>query len=49
MKKGFEEFERYMFLKINSEKLSTHNDINAQAEFSMKVLDEFRIRLGEVE
>lgn len=49
MKKGFEEFERHMFLKMNQEKLNTHNDLNTQAEAALRVMDEFRIRLGEIE
>jgi hypothetical protein len=49
MKRGFEEFERHILLKVNEEKIRTQGELNLQAEMSIKMMDEFRIRLGELE
>ena len=49
MKRGFEEFERHILLKVNEEKIRTTGELNLQAEMSIKMMDEFRIRLGELE
>jgi hypothetical protein len=62
MRKGFEDFERHITLKLNEEKLRTQGELNVskvlyfykknlkiQAELTLKMMDEFRIRLTEVE
>lgn len=49
MKKGFEEFERHILLKFNEEKIRNTGELNLQAEMSIKMMDEFRIRLTELE
>ena len=49
MKRGFEEFERHLLLKINEEKIRTTGELNLQAEMSIKMMDEFRIRVNELE
>ena len=49
MKKGFEEFERHIKLKMNEEKIRVQGELNVQAEMSLKMMDEFRIRITEME
>ncbi len=49
MKKGFEEFERHITLKMNEEKIRVQGELNVQAEMSLKMMDEFRIRIAEME
>ena len=61
MKKGFEDFERHISLKLNEEKIRVQGELNVnfyedfliplqiQAEMSLKMMDEFRIRITEIE
>jgi len=49
MKKGFEEFERHITLKMNEEKIRVQGELNVQAEMNLKMMDEFRIRITEME
>ena len=49
MRKGFEDFERHITLKLNEEKLRVQGELNVQAEMSLKMMDEFRIRITEIE
>jgi hypothetical protein len=60
VKKGFEEFERHMTLKMNEEKLRVNTELNVrgllssqffqvQAEMAIKMIEEFRLRLNEME
>ncbi len=49
MKKGFEDFERHITLKLNEEKIRVQGELNVQAEMSLKMMDEFRIRISEME
>lgn len=38
-----------MNLRFNEERLRQNGELNLQAEMSLKMIEEFRLRLGEVE
>jgi len=49
IKKGFEEFEKHMLFKLNEEKIRVNDVINQQGEITIKMHEEFRIRMAELE
>eukprot|EP00347_Sterkiella_histriomuscorum_P008751 403343892 len=49
LQKTLEEFDRILRIKFNEQKLMVNNELNAQAQLSLKMMEEFRNRMNDFE